>query len=202
MLDRYTKFTNQLVNRVNDTRGVGRRTRESMASRQQRQSFVDAVRLVGQQGLATGLMSEASLRLKTADYFLTTPPNSWFPAIDQNDLVVANQTQLLDGAALPERVAIHRQIYADYAWVNAVLICQPTAALVCLKQEIMPENIFENQKCNITLEPTITLSPQMDAHLQQGVGLIAVGDSLTSAIGCADLANRLCEIALQTKRED
>ena len=196
MLDRYSRLTNQIVNHVNDSRGVGRRTRDSIAPSKLRKSFLETLQQATQLKLATGLVSEASVRLKMEGHLLATPPESWFATLEDKQLIIASDSQLLDGDALPHHIELHRKLYSQDTQVNALFICQPTAALVCIEQGWLPTNKFEQIDLRIWLGELEQLSGENNASLVKGVGLITTGKTIQEAVATADLVNRLCEMEI------
>ncbi len=72
MFETYSKFTNSLVDMVNSSRGLNRRTRNALVPSDVRKAFKDGARLAVELGLVLDTVSEMSARLSGGKMMATT----------------------------------------------------------------------------------------------------------------------------------
>ncbi|MEM7333913.1 MAG: class II aldolase/adducin family protein [Chloroflexota bacterium] len=197
LIKNYSRITNNLVHRVNETRGLGRRTRDSLIPKKERLAFIEAVQLTTQQGLTASLMSEATIRLKIAGHIMGIKPNVWVSQIDENDLFIATGNRIIEGNKLPTHFHLHQQLYQYHSNIKAVLLSQPAAAMAFLAGGNVPAVKIQGLNISICFDSIMNFTATTDALFVENIGLITVGESIQMAAARADALNRICEIELQ-----
>lgn len=203
MLKGYQRLTNNLVGFVNSRDKIDRKTRDALASRQQRESVLATARLIHQSGLVAGSLGELSLRLSGNQMLFLA--GVLFSQIEDQHLAITAISTAHESAShrLPVNLAYHQAVYAR-TQAQAVLYCQPTAVLAVLARGIrlQPAWMLQAHKVVGTVDQVSAqsdISIQLDAHgalLIEGKGLLTWGEDLPQVLDRAEVMERWCQVAL------
>lgn len=121
MFETYSKVTNSLVDLVNSSRGINRRTRNALVSGEVRKAFKDAARLAVELGLVVDTISSMSVRL-SGGKLLATIAGAMFTRMDDEETGFFSLTSQagLENKEPPLHFDWHQKVY-EREGVHAVL---------------------------------------------------------------------------------
>lgn len=206
MLDSYARLTNRIVRRVNEQRGLGRRTRDAIAPRRARTDFIAAVRSVA--ALSAGSLAEASMRIR-AGVLLVTAAGAPFDRLADGDVLI-DADDAADGwgrQVLPYHASWHRQIYTAYDHVGAIVLTQPPAALRLAHAGRTPESTLLSRAAAVcggvavvdpvpqsSAEAVVAAAATAGVLLVPGIGMLVSGTDIAHAVDRTHIAARWCDL--------
>ncbi|NOX61967.1 MAG: class II aldolase/adducin family protein [Chloroflexi bacterium] len=202
LLKRYQQLTLTVVRLINAPRKDNAKVRKALIPPKILQTFLECGQLVASRNLLMGVQIEMSVRL-AGGKFLITKERSWFPRLDEQDLLVASLTKEAfgDHERLPARASWHRAIY-QATQSGAVLSSNAPLAAAFASLEAGQDK--EPAKRRHLLPAALVCIPpdakliastarERPVFLIQDYGLLAVGDALHEAIAHAEMAVYWCQ---------
>lgn len=204
MFKRYQRLANDVVGLVNSPRSLQGRLRDSVAPRPARERLLHLARQAHGAGLAAGLLSEASIRLK-GQMLLLTGPGCWFADAGEDALVVCSLEgqPFPEGAELPQHSAWHCQLYRQTA-ARAVLLAQPAAVLAAAaERDYLPPDVLPDAAALLGPVAIIEAAPTLPEPLSEaglyiirGCGLLAWGPEGAELLARSHAVMRWAEVLL------
>ncbi len=139
MFETYSKFTNSLVDMVNSSRGLNRRTRNALVPSDVRKAFKDGARLAVELGLVLDTVSEMSARLSGGKMMATTADAIFTRMGDEQTGFFSLTTDTsLEQKTPPRHMDWHQRLYVneDIQWV---LYCQSPSILRAANSHALPD---------------------------------------------------------------
>jgi ribulose-5-phosphate 4-epimerase/fuculose-1-phosphate aldolase len=183
----------------------GEELRDLFAPQPVRENMLETIALSVNLGLTVGNMSEASIRLSSGKY-LVSSVESWFPAMLDQDLILVSQNleKGFNHGQSPNHWAWHLFAYHHYPDDHAVFLGQPAAALAVSARGELPDSRLLAGTGDLggfmLSSPDAT---EIEAAIQQaqvvlitGVGLLSHSSTLHRTISNMQTVNRLCEITV------
>jgi len=140
MFETYSKFTNSLVDMVNSSRGLNRRTRNALVPTEVRKAFKDGAKLAVELGLVLDTVSEMSARL-SGGKMLATIEDAMFTRMGDEQtgfFSLTTDSGLEEQKSPPRHFNWHQALYADEE-VQAVLYCHSPALLRAANSHSLPD---------------------------------------------------------------
>jgi ribulose-5-phosphate 4-epimerase/fuculose-1-phosphate aldolase len=139
MFETYSKFTNSLVDMVNSSRGLNRRTRNALVPSEVRKAFKDGAKLAVELGLVIDTVSEMSARLSGGKVLATTAEALFTRMGDLHTgfFSLISDTSL-EQKAPPCHMDWHQALYAIED-INWVLYCHSPAILKAANSKTLPD---------------------------------------------------------------
>jgi len=181
-------------------------------SRELRQQLIETARAMNASGINSGTSGNLSVRYDQG--MLITPSGLPYDVLCPDDIVVVDAAGVLGGHRQPSSEwRIHHDIYHEREDTLAIVHAHPVhcAALACLKRAIPPFHYMVARAGgrDIRCAPYATFGTQAlsdnvlqalenrQACLMANHGLVALGDSLQSALALAVEVENLARIYLQ-----
>ena len=139
MFETYSKVTNSLVEMVNSSRGLNRRTRNALVPSEVRKAFKDGAKLAVELSLVIDAVSEMSARLSGGKMMATTA-EALFTRMgnEQTGFFSLTTDTSLDQKAPPRHMDWHQSLY-DNEEIHWVLYCQSSAILRAANSHTLPD---------------------------------------------------------------
>lgn len=139
MFETYSKFTNSLVDIVNSSRGLNRRTRNALVPSEVRKAFKDGAKLAVELGLVMDSVSEMSTRLSGGKLLATTAGAMFTRMGDEDTSFFSLSTDVgLEQKAPPRHMGWHQALYANEG-IHWVLYCQSPVILRAANNHSLPD---------------------------------------------------------------
>lgn len=201
MLDRYTRWTNALLDVITSMRSPDRvetTRRARWLSPSQTQSLVDAARAAATRNLAPIAGAELSRRLRQ-DRIAINRRGVPFHSIGTDDWVIMTREQP-DVPDAPHHLRRHRRMYA-HTDAGAVLLVQPTYATLLGNAGIAVEEHWLREVVTWLPVQTGEFAPETLTHssgawLLPGAGLLTWGEDETEVVEQAAQVEQLCRLTL------
>jgi len=185
---------------------LNRDVRDALVSEELRQEMIGILFQASQQGLCSGRISEASLRLRE-NQFLVTRIDCWFQDLAEDDLILAitNAADILDSQQAPRCWEWHLDIYQGNPHTRAIILGQPSAVLALAKKNLLPDRellpvaaevLGEFFICHPDRSEISRLAESAKVLIIPAAGVLSLGSSLSEAAINLELINRLAEITL------
>ncbi len=206
MLLRIMKFSSNIVKLLSSQNKVDIKTREALLPLATRKMLVEAAHLASERHLAIGPLAEISLRLPGRKMAINVN-DAWFAHIENEDFTIASlqhDRRLIEKEPPSKHTPWHRLIYNNTP-ADAIILCQPTAALVMarLKHRLHLEFLLDavqivgNVGCVEPFESDIKKELMTNrAVLIQGIGMVVWGENLFQVVALAETIEHWCHIQL------
>lgn len=201
MLERYTRWTNALLDvitsmRSTDSLETTRRARWLSSS--QAQSLVDAARDAAARDLAPIAGAELSRRLRQDRIAINRRVVSFY-SIDTDDWMIVTREQR-DVPDAPHHLRRHQRVYA-HTDAGAVLLVQPTYATLLGNAGVAVEEHWLREVIHWLPVQTGEFSPDTLTHssgawLLPGAGLLTWGEDETGVVEQAAQVEQLCRLTI------
>ncbi|NPV87748.1 MAG: class II aldolase/adducin family protein [Anaerolineae bacterium] len=205
MFDRLSKASRDVVNLVSTQSRVDAKTRDILIPRPTRKILVETARLVFEENLSAGFLSELSMRLSGGKMAINAL-NTSFATLSEGDFAILNLNngKTVTSVIPSRRVGWHCLAY-NLTNANFAILCQPVASMIMAHKMALPDfALFEDAEeaidritCSTPDDDTLRkLIPENHAILIRGCGLFVWGETPQSTLARAALVNRLCEISI------